>query len=160
MTRSATTSSIATSAPPQPARIGSANRRRSRSSPRSNSRPASSPTTKKKNVIRPLFTLSPRASATPEPPTSIESRVDPQPASHLPAAHLHEAGLRARDELVRLLRVGPDQHPALAARGDRHVAADEEREAAEHLLLGQTGLAGDLCADALGKLLVVGHGGI
>ncbi len=57
------------------ATIGSAKRRRSRSSPRSNSRRASSPTTKKKNVIRPLLTHSRRCSATPDPSTSIESVV-------------------------------------------------------------------------------------
>ena len=62
--------------PPRPATNGSANRRRSRSSPRSNSRRASSPTTKKKNVISPLFTQSRRSSATPEPPSVIESVVD------------------------------------------------------------------------------------
>jgi hypothetical protein len=62
--------------PPTPATKGSANRRRSRSSPRSNSRRASSPTTKKKNVIRPLFTHSRRSSATPWPPIWIESTVD------------------------------------------------------------------------------------
>ena len=42
--------------PASAARSGRTNRRRSRSSPRSNSRRASSPTTKKKNVIRPLLT--------------------------------------------------------------------------------------------------------
>ncbi len=44
-----------TSIPPLPATSGRATRRRSRSSPMSNSRRASSPITKKKNVIRPLF---------------------------------------------------------------------------------------------------------
>src|SRR3954454_18577230 len=42
--------------PPRPASRGRAKRRRSRSSPMSNSRRASSPTTKKKNVIRPSLT--------------------------------------------------------------------------------------------------------
>ncbi len=41
----------------------------------SNSRRASSPTTKKKNAIRPLFTHSRRSSATPWPPTLITSIV-------------------------------------------------------------------------------------
>ena len=66
--------------PPIAASSGSANRFRSRSSPRSNSRLASSPTTKKKNVISPLFTQWRSSSATPAPPTSIESIV-PQSAS-------------------------------------------------------------------------------
>ena len=54
----------------------------------------------------------------------------------------------------------PDEHPALAARGDRHVAADEEREAAEHLLLGEARLAGHELADPFGERLVVRHGAI
>src|ERR671931_364069 len=55
--------------PPVPASSGSANRRRSRSSPRSNSRRASSPTTKKKSVIRPLLTHPRRSSDTPASPS-------------------------------------------------------------------------------------------
>ena len=66
----------AAAAPPSPASSGSANRRRSRNSPRSNSLRASSPTTKKKNAISPLFTQPRRSSETPWPPRSIESLVD------------------------------------------------------------------------------------
>ena len=47
---------IGTIIPPRPTTSGSVSRRRSRSSPMSNSRRASSPTTRKKNVIRPEFT--------------------------------------------------------------------------------------------------------
>ena len=65
----------ATAMPPIPASNGNANLRRSRSSPRSNSRRASSPTTKKKNVMSPLLTHSRRSSEMPCPPSSIESRV-------------------------------------------------------------------------------------
>src|SRR5918999_466383 len=61
--------------PPTAARIGSTNRLRSRSSPRSSSRRASSPRTKKKNVIRQLFTHSRRGSETPASPTSSASVV-------------------------------------------------------------------------------------
>jgi len=50
-----------------------------------------------------------------------------------------------------------DEDPALPARGDRHVAADQEGEPAEHLLLGQPGLVADQVADAARELLVVGH---
>jgi hypothetical protein len=46
---------IGTSMPATPAASGSVSRRRSRSSPMSNPRRASRPTTKKKNVIRPLL---------------------------------------------------------------------------------------------------------
>src|SRR6266576_912941 len=66
---------IASAIPPIPASNGSANRRRSRNSPRSNSRRASSPTTKKKKVIKPLFTHSRSPSDTPAPPPSIDSVV-------------------------------------------------------------------------------------
>src|SRR6266446_3331194 len=83
----------ATIIPPRPARIGSATRRRWRSSPMSNSRRASRPTTKKKNVIRPLFTQWRRSCATLEPPTRIVSRVchtvsydDPWTFTHTSAA--------------------------------------------------------------------------
>ena len=50
-----------------------------------------------------------------------------------------------------------DQEPALAARGDGHVAADQEGEAAEHLLFGQAGLASHELTNARGKFLVVAH---
>jgi hypothetical protein len=59
--------SIAAAAPmpPTDASNGSTNRRRSRKSPRSNSRRASRPSTKKKNVISPLFTHSRSVSSMP-----------------------------------------------------------------------------------------------
>jgi hypothetical protein len=66
---------IAAAMPMVAASMGKANRRRSRSSPRSNSRRASSPTTRKKIVISPLFTQPRRSSAMPEPPRSMESIV-------------------------------------------------------------------------------------
>ncbi len=83
--------------------------------------------------------------------------VDAEPAAHRAAAHLHQGRLRRRDERVRLLGVDVDQDPALAARRDGHVAADQEREAAEHLLLGEPGLARDELADPVGERLVVRH---
>src|SRR5581483_6529084 len=69
--------------------------------------------------------------------------LDAQPARHLATAHHHRARARLRGELVRGVRVDADEEAALAARSDRHVAADEEGEAAEHLLLGEVRLAGD-----------------
>ena len=66
---------MGTTIPPRPASSGSATRRRSRNSPRSNSRRASSPITKKKNVIRPLL-IQPRRSIEIEcEPSRIESVV-------------------------------------------------------------------------------------
>ena len=61
--------------PPAAAIAGSAMRRRSRSAPMSNSRLASSPTTRKKNVIRPSLTHCRRSIEMPSLPTRIESSV-------------------------------------------------------------------------------------
>jgi hypothetical protein len=61
--------------PASPARNGSASLLRTRSSPMSNSRRASSPTTRKKNAISPEFTSSRASSVTPQRPTSTDSRV-------------------------------------------------------------------------------------
>ena len=55
-----------------PAATGSASRRRSRSSPMSNSRRASSPMTKKKKVIRPLLIQSRRSWEMPWSPTCTD----------------------------------------------------------------------------------------
>ncbi len=58
--------------PPSAASTGTAIRLRSRSSPMSNSRLASSPTTRKKNVIRPSLTQWRRSVETLAPPRWIE----------------------------------------------------------------------------------------
>ena len=70
-----------TTSPPRPAATGSASRARSRSSPMSNSRRASRPKTKKKNVISPLLTHSRRSSDTPVLTSRTDSRA-PQTASY------------------------------------------------------------------------------
>jgi hypothetical protein len=46
---------------------------------------------------------------------------------------------------------------ALTAGRDRHVAADEEGEPSEHLLLADIGLAGDQLTNAVGEIIVVRH---
>ena len=89
---------IGTIIPPRPASTGIARRRRSRSSPRSNSRRASSPITKKKKVIRPLFTQPCRSSDMLAPPRRIDSGVC-QTASYeaaLTFAHTSAASVAAR----------------------------------------------------------------
>jgi hypothetical protein len=73
--------------------------------------------------------------------------VDSQPPTHRPATHFEEASVRPGDELVRPRRVDPNKDATLAARCHGHVAADEEREPTEHLLLGETGFADDQLAD-------------
>jgi hypothetical protein len=61
--------------PTSPARHGSRKRRRSRRSPRSNSRRASSPTTRKNSVISPLLIQVRRSSVMPAPPNRTEKSV-------------------------------------------------------------------------------------
>jgi hypothetical protein len=80
-----------------------------------------------------------------------------QPALHRATAHDHLLGRGRLDESVRLGRVDAHEDPALAARGDGHVAVHEEREAAEHRLLGHAGLAGDEVANARRERFVVCH---
>ena len=61
------------------------------------------------------------------------------------------------EQTVGLIRVDPEQQSALPAGGDRHVAVDEERESAEHLLLGDAGFGQDQLPDAVREVLVVRH---
>ena len=64
-----------TTIPPIAAHAGKSRRRRSRRSPRSNSRRASSPTTRKKNVIRKLLTHKWRLWEMPAPPIWMLSTI-------------------------------------------------------------------------------------
>jgi hypothetical protein len=84
---------------------------------------------------------------------------DMQPSAHRPAAHLHQARRCRRDQGTALLRIDTDHGAAVAAGGDRHVARDEEGEAAEHLLLSQIGSAADELSDTIGEFLITGHAG-
>ena len=61
--------------PPSPISTGSASLLRTRSSPTSNSRRASSPTTRKNSAISPEFTNWRRSRVRPELPTSTDIRV-------------------------------------------------------------------------------------
>jgi hypothetical protein len=69
----------------------------------------------------------------------------------------HKRGFRRRHQGVRLRGIDADYGATLAAGGDGHVAADEEGEAAEHLLLGHSWIAASELPDTRGELLVVGH---
>ena len=86
------------------------------------------------------------------------ARVDAQPAVHLAPPHLERPRVGLGQELGGVGRVDAEHQPALTARGDRHVAVDQEREAAEHPHLGDAPLGPDQLADPVGELLVVGHG--
>src|SRR6185437_15983505 len=70
-------------------------------------------------------------------------RADPQPAGHLPALHHGDGGRGGGRQLVGPPGIDVDEDAALPAGADRQVPADEEREAAEHLLLGQLGVGPD-----------------
>ena len=56
-----------------------------------------------------------------------------------------------------MLGVNPYEYATLPARRHRHVATDEKRQAAKHLLLAERGLDGDKLSDAIGEVLVVCH---
>ena len=88
------------------------------------------------------------------PLTSFASRRS-QPRSSRPRISTRRAVVSATSESSSPGRRGPSVRPP--ARGHRHVAADQKGQAAEHLLLGQPGFAGNQCADAIRELLVVGH---
>jgi hypothetical protein len=65
--------------------------------------------------------------------------------------------MRLGEQGVGVVRVDTNHQSALTARRDRHVAADEERQATEHLLLSHVGLAAEQVADAACKLFVERH---
>src|SRR5947209_497093 len=83
--------------------------------------------------------------------------VDAQPAAGLPARHHHRADVGTPQQLVGVLRRYPHQQSAMSARGDRHVAVDQERQATEHSLFLDAALGAEQLADAVGEILVVGH---
>jgi hypothetical protein len=83
---------------------------------------------------------------------------DAQPPGHLPALHHRDGGRGRGDQLVRLLGVDVDEHPSLPTGADRHVPADEEGEAAEHLLFRQLWVGPDQVPDATSEDFVIGHG--
>jgi hypothetical protein len=83
--------------------------------------------------------------------------VHAQPAVHLPAAHLETAHVLLVDQGRSLGGVDPQQQATLAARVDRHVPVNQEREPTEHPLLSQPRLASDDLPDPARQLLVVRH---
>src|SRR6266542_6892068 len=118
------------SMPLTPATSGTATRRRSRSSPMSNSRRASSPTMKKKNVISPLFSQYRRSSEIPRPPMRIESTVcqtrsyeDESAFTHTSAATAAASRTAALPVSVRRkLRNGVSRFRAHAVRPEKGAA--------------------------------------
>jgi hypothetical protein len=72
-------------------------------------------------------------------------------------AHLERLRVGLGEEPVGVGRIDANQQPSVTAGRDRHVASDQEGEAAEHPLLGEVALAAEQVADAAGEILVVGH---
>ncbi len=93
-------------------------------------------------------------------PGSNALGIDPQPSVHRPPAHLERPHVWLGEQRLALGRLDPRHQAALAADRDRHPAADQEGEAAEHRLLADAVLVADQLTDAVGEFLVVGHLGI
>src|ERR1700677_513265 len=83
--------------------------------------------------------------------------VDAQPAPGFATGHHHRAHVGAFQQLFGVLRRHPHHQPTLAAGGYRHVAVDQEREAAEHAFLLDALLAANKFADPVGQVFVIGH---
>jgi hypothetical protein len=83
--------------------------------------------------------------------------VDPKPALHCAAAHLERACVRLAEQRIGFGWVDAQHQAALAARGHRHVAVDQERQAAEHALLDDAVLRQDELSDPVGEILIVCH---
>jgi hypothetical protein len=81
----------------------------------------------------------------------------PQPPVHGPPAHLEGTNMRSARQLSRLARLHAHQESALATRAHCHVAVDEERETAEHPLLGQAALGREEITHTVGKVFVERH---
>src|SRR5436305_10894519 len=79
-------------------------------------------------------------------------RADVEPALHRPAAaHLHLGRAWLLEQFLGPLWIDANEQTAVTARGDTHVASDEKRETAEHLLLGVC-LFAECSADAVSQV--------
>src|SRR5580704_10435876 len=83
-------------------------------------------------------------------------RTHPDPSVHLATAHHDTLDVVFGDERFGVLGRDPDHQPAATADAYRHVAADQEREAAEHPLLRHA-LLGYQFANSVREVLVVSH---
>jgi hypothetical protein len=86
--------------------------------------------------------------------------VGAQPPVHRAAPHDGVAGAGASDQSVRCDRIDADEDSTLAAGRNGQVTIDEKREPTEHLRLGDAGRVDEELTDALGEIVVVGHGAI
>ena len=83
--------------------------------------------------------------------------VDVQPSAHGLASHLHRADPRQSEKRIAVVWIDVDKKASSPAGGDRHVAVNEERQAAEHLPLGESRLPLHHSPDPVGKGFVVRH---
>ena len=77
----------------------------------------------------------------------------------LAAAHHEPRSGPVAEQVLGAVRVHPHHEPAAAAGRHGEMSVDQERQPAEHRLLGQAVLARDDRAHPLGQLLVVCHAG-
>jgi hypothetical protein len=84
-------------------------------------------------------------------------RVDAKPAIHLASSHLETAHMRLACERLSLGRVNAEEQAALTAGANRHVAANQEGETAEHAFLCKPPLALNQLADSVRQILVIRH---
>jgi len=82
---------------------------------------------------------------------------DAQPPVHFAAAHRHPLHVRSLHQAFTLSRIDPDEDTALTARADRHVPVDQERQAAEHPLLGEPALSTQQFAEPVCEVLIERH---
>ena len=80
-----------------------------------------------------------RTQASPLSELSLRSEMlggNTQPAVHRATTYHRYLDSGGVDKLVGLCRVDANEYPALTARSDSHVPADQEGQSPEHLLLG------------------------
>jgi hypothetical protein len=68
-----------------------------------------------------------------------------------------DTGVRSSERLVRCVRADPDHQLPTIGDPHCHIAVEQERQAAEHGLLGYAVLVTELLADSMGELVVIGH---
>jgi hypothetical protein len=83
--------------------------------------------------------------------------VNPKPSLHNAAAHLEWACGWLAEQHVGFGRVDTQQQPAPATRAHRHVAVDQEGQAAKHALFSDALLGQDELSDPIGEVLVICH---
>ena len=86
--------------------------------------------------------------------------VDAQPPVHRAALHDGVAGAGSSDQSVGCDRIDADEYSTLAAGRNGQVTTDEKGKPTEHLRLRDAGLVEEELTDALGEIVVVGHGAI